>query len=80
MNFGSEVKNLDKNWEAKIGTVATTVWKNFLGHNSLLKIMKFIGSELLDVTKIPVLESAHCEQHGPQCNKFFKGLSWENSH
>ena len=56
MNFGSEVKNLGRNWEAESGTIATTNWKNSLGHNWLLKIMKFIGGELLDVTKILVLE------------------------
>ena len=59
MNFGSEVKNLGRNWEAETGTIATTVWKNSLGHNWLLKIMKFIRGKLLDVTKIPVLESDH---------------------
>jgi len=47
-----------KAW-TETGMVATTVWKNSLGHNWLLKILKFIGSELLDVIKILVLESDH---------------------
>ena len=61
MDFAIEVKSLDRNWEVETGTVATTVWKNSLGHNGLLKILEFIGGELLDVKKILVLESDHFE-------------------
>jgi len=40
----------------KLGLLQPWIWKNLLGHSWLLKIMKSIGYELLDVKKIPVLE------------------------
>jgi len=54
MDFGSEVERLDRNWGTETGTVATMDGKNSLGHNSLLKIVKFIRIQHLDVTKILV--------------------------
>ena len=80
MNFRSEVKNLGRNWEAETGTVATTDLGKFLRSEFVAKIMKFIGCELLDVTKIHILELDHFEQHSPRYSKFFKGWSWENTH
>ena len=61
MDFGSEVKNLGKNWQAETGTVVATDLGKFPRSELLLKIMKFIGCELLDATKIPILELNYFE-------------------
>jgi len=54
MNFEIEVQNLGRNWEAKIGSVAT------------MDLEKFHGFE----QKFFVLESDRSECYSPQCNKF----------
>ena len=59
----------------KLGLSEPATWKNSLGQIWLPKIMKLIRDELLDVTKILVLESDHSKYYSPQCNKFFKRLS-----
>ena len=80
MNFGIEVKNLGRSGRLKLGLLQPWIWKHSLYQIWLLKIMKFIGGELLDVRKIPVLELDRSEYHSPQCDKFFKGPLGENSH
>ena len=80
MNFGIEVKSLGKTVRLKLGLLQPSIWKHSLGQIWLLKIMKFIGGEHLDVLKFLVLELNRSEYYSPQCNKIFKRLSGENSH
>ena len=61
MNFGIKVKNLDRNWEAETGTVATTDLEKFPRSQLVAKNYEIYWYELLVVMKISVMESNHFE-------------------